>query len=153
MNFNYLTLTLVTVIILPCYVLSYTPICPNITLMEHCVKDAEYDWEIDRNKKDSDSKGWCCHQWQAYECQMDLGEKCKAGTWDKTVFNSSMNALKGNLVKECTSWPEDKCTGLRWWAITLIVIGSLLLVALVGFLVFVLFVRRRSSRRYSAPKG
>ena len=153
MQWYYYTLFAVIVAFFPVdYVLTSDPICPNKTLMEKCVKDAESDWEIDRNKKETDNNDWCCHQWQAYECQMELGEHCKLGSWDKTIHNSSMNAIKTDLNKVCTDWPQDKCSGMKWWAITLIVIGSLAAAALVGFLVFVVFVRRRNKRRYSAPK-
>ena len=149
---NFMHTILLSVIILPSMMLCSDPVCPNKTLIENCQYNAENDWDIDRNKKDSDNKDWCCHQWQAIECQVDLGNKCKEGTWDKTTFNVQMNATRINLVKECPNWPQDKCTGLKWWAITLIVIGVLLAVALVGFLVFVLLVRKKYHGRHTVPK-
>jgi len=126
-----------------------TEICPNSTKMQACVKDAESDWDIDRNKKDN-YKSWCCFQRDAYECQMALGRVCQPGHYDTIKFNVSMTAIHEDLEKDCHEFPIEKCSGLQWWAITLIVIASIAVVAILGFLVFVLLSRRR--RRYSAPK-
>ena len=148
---NYLLILATISLCLPTILCAKDPGCPNMTDYERCQRDAEEDWEVNRNEYETPDKPWCCHQWQAYECQMDLSRKCKK--WDKDRFNVSMMAIRSDLEKKCNDFPDDKCHGMKWWAITLIVIGSLLAAALIGFLVFVVFIKRRSSRRYSAPKG
>ncbi len=124
-------------------------LCPNMTKMAECVKNAETYWEVDRNDKKEDFKSWCCFRWDAHNCQLDLGKNCE-GDYDKNTFGAQMNASLAEVQKDCKDIPQDKCSGLKWWAITLIVIACLAVIAILAFLVFALF--SRNKRRYSAPK-
>lgn len=147
----YYFLVLLTFTLYATHEVSAEEICPNTTKMATCVKDAEKDWGIDRNNKNDKFKNWCCFQWDAYECQMNLGKQCDLGKdFDGRKFNISMDAIHKDLAEDCKEYPHDKCGGLQWWAITLIVIASLAVVAILGFLVFILLSRRRT--RYSSPK-
>ncbi|XP_054153303.1 uncharacterized protein LOC128952007 [Oppia nitens] len=118
------------------------PYCPNATLMVKCVTDAEHDWEIDRNRG-SDNKSHCCFQRQYYRCQKDLSDQCQ-GQHDRYVSNLTMFYIKEELDHgDCADWTEDRCMGLAWWAITLIVLGSLLGASIIGCAIYALFCRRR----------
>lgn len=124
-------------------------LCPNMTEMNNCVTHAETHWGIDRNKKDEKFKSWCCFQWEAYECQMNIGSHC-VGDFDAKKFNVSMAAIHTDLEDDCHEYPADSCGGLQWWAITLIVIASLAVLVIIGVLIFILL--SRNKKRYSSPK-
>jgi hypothetical protein len=123
-------------------------LCPNVTKMVECVKNAENHWKNYRNDK-KDFKSWCCLRWDAYNCQLDVGKHCE-GDYDKNIFGAQMDASLAEIQEVCKDIPQDKCSGLKWWAITLKVIACLAVIAILAFLVFALFSRNR--RRYSAKK-
>ena len=124
-------------------------LCPNETLKAQCLVEAEEDWDIDRNKASTGERDHCCYQRQWYSCVMDLGKNC-TGKNDRKNFNIAMTALKTNIDMECSKYPSDSCDRMAWWKILLIVVGTLLGVALVGWAIYACFFRRR---KYSARKA
>ncbi|CAG2102903.1 unnamed protein product [Medioppia subpectinata] len=87
-------------------ILGNEPMCPDPAEMRVCYNTAKNDWGISETVGHSKQK-WCCFQWQAYECQMDLGVTCTGV--DKQAFDTSQRAIHLKLQDDCAKYDASTC--------------------------------------------
>jgi len=87
-------------------ILAVEPICPDPTKIHECVTKARNDWGISNTTGHQMDK-WCCFQWQAYECQMELGAVCTGV--DKQAFITSQRAIHLQLEDDCADYAASTC--------------------------------------------
>ncbi|CAG2164437.1 unnamed protein product [Oppiella nova] len=99
---NIIIITL-TALVAP-IILAVEPIGPDPTKLHDCVVKARNDWGISVTTGHQMDK-WCCFQWQAYECQMELGDTLTED--DKQAFTTSQKAIHLQLEADCTNYPAN----------------------------------------------
>jgi len=87
-------------------ILAVEPIGPDPTKIHDCVAKARNDWGISATTGHQMDK-WCCFQWQAYECQMELGDTLTED--DKQAFITSLKPIHLQLEADCTNYPASLC--------------------------------------------
>lgn len=125
--------------------------CSNIENadMKSCeVQTASY-WETNREDKydydDRSSRKFCCQKWDELKCKLKVLWKCddRAARQTEQLYEQQYNSL--------CYWHSRRSAScvLRWWSITLIVIGGLILVVGIGLVVFRFMTRNQRRYRYA----
>ncbi|KAI2807477.1 hypothetical protein RDWZM_005022 [Blomia tropicalis] len=110
--------------------------------MNRCEKDAQSYWEVGDIDENTQTRKFCCSKWDTLKCMVNIAKRCD------TNYSEKLTVLYDSAYSDfCSEYGRRSATcALRWWSITLIVIGSILVIGVIFACVLNRLRRRRKQQ-------